>query len=144
MVDSLARPGLLPTLRASSRKRVLNGLLLADSILSAAVSGRVGGQFAGIVGEWASSWLESFQGCRWNGLHRHLALVMLPYSFLVQQRLPPPLEPVGVGPVSCWPLEGHTTSRGSPQHAAATCGGFSVVSLSHEHKMRPSRSTDFT
>ena len=35
--------------------------------------------------------LEDFQGRRWDGLHRHLALVMLAYSFLALQRLQLPL-----------------------------------------------------
>ena len=36
--------------------------------------------------------LDDFQGRRWDGLHRHLALVMVAYSFLALQRLqlPPP------------------------------------------------------
>ena len=38
--------------------------------------------------------LDDFQGRRWDGLHRHLALVMLAYSFLALQRLQLPL-PVG-------------------------------------------------
>jgi SRSO17 transposase len=35
--------------------------------------------------------LDHYQGRRWDGLHRHLALVMLAYSFLMLQRLTPPL-----------------------------------------------------
>lgn len=35
--------------------------------------------------------LDDFQGRRWDGLHRHLALVMLAYSFLMLQRLQLPL-----------------------------------------------------
>jgi len=35
--------------------------------------------------------LDNFQGRGWDGLHRHLALVMLAYSFLALQRLQLPL-----------------------------------------------------
>jgi hypothetical protein len=37
--------------------------------------------------------LDDFQGRRWDGLHRHLALVILAYSFLALQRLQLPLPP---------------------------------------------------
>jgi SRSO17 transposase len=47
--------------------------------------------------------LDDFQGRRWEGLHRHLALVMLAYSFLALQRLQLPL-PAG----EAFPPLGHT------------------------------------
>ena len=36
--------------------------------------------------------LADHQGRRWDSLHRHLALAMLAYSFLVLQRAAPPAE----------------------------------------------------
>jgi SRSO17 transposase len=43
------------------------------------------------------------QGRRWDSLHRHLALVMLTYSFLVLQRLATPTPPTGgLSPLSHW------------------------------------------
>ena len=47
--------------------------------------------------------LDHYQGRRWDGLHRHLALVMLAYSFLVRQRWTPAnsagFSPLGGTPV---------------------------------------------
>ena len=39
--------------------------------------------------------LDNYQGRSWQGLHRHLALVMLSYSFLMQQRTKAPGDPDG-------------------------------------------------
>ena len=41
--------------------------------------------------------LDHYQGRRWDGLHRHLALVMLAYSFLAHQRWMP-ANPAGFSP----------------------------------------------
>ena len=41
--------------------------------------------------------LDDYQGRRWDGLHRHLALVMLAYSFMARQRWTP-TDPVGFPP----------------------------------------------
>jgi SRSO17 transposase len=41
--------------------------------------------------------LDDYQGRRWDGLHRHLALVMLAYSFLACQRWTP-ANPAGFSP----------------------------------------------
>jgi SRSO17 transposase len=42
--------------------------------------------------------LDHYQGRRWDGLHRHLALVMLAYSFLACQRWTP-ADPAGFPPL---------------------------------------------
>jgi SRSO17 transposase len=47
--------------------------------------------------------LDHYQGRRWDGLHRHLALVMLAYSFLARQRWMP-TDLVGFSPLRRAPL----------------------------------------
>lgn len=44
--------------------------------------------------------LDDYQGRRWDGLHRHVALVMLAYSFLVHHRLAAPGAAAGGFPPS--------------------------------------------
>jgi SRSO17 transposase len=39
--------------------------------------------------------LGDYQGRRWDGFHRHVAVVMLAYSFLVQQRMTEPERAAG-------------------------------------------------
>ena len=47
--------------------------------------------------------LDDYQGRRWDGLHRHLALVMLAYSFLARQRWTP-ANPAGFFPLRAAPV----------------------------------------
>jgi SRSO17 transposase len=57
--------------------------------------------------------LDHYQGRRWDGLHRHLALVMLAYSFLARQRWMP-TNPVGFSPLWGAPLVPGNPSSGAP------------------------------
>ena len=59
--------------------------------------------------------LDHYQGRRWDGLHRHLALVMLAYSFVARQRWMP-TDPVGVSPLRETPI---VPGRPSPGAAVA-------------------------
>jgi len=54
--------------------------------------------------------LDDYQGRRWEGLHRHLALVMLTYSFLMLQRHPASHNPDG----GLFPLSRSQLPRGAP------------------------------
>jgi SRSO17 transposase len=59
--------------------------------------------------------LDHFQGRSWDGLHRHLALVMLAYSFLALQRLQLPLPAGEVFPPLCdTKLAAFRASAGAP------------------------------
>jgi len=57
--------------------------------------------------------LDHYQGRRWDGLHRHLALVMLAYRFLACQRWMP------AGSAGFSPLRGAPVIPGSPSPGAA-------------------------
>jgi SRSO17 transposase len=83
--------------------------------------------------------LDHYQGRRWDGLHRHLALVMLAYSFLARQRWmpadlagfsplwgapvlpggPPPGAPVAL-PRCCVVAHRYQPDRPFPSHADLT------------------------
>jgi SRSO17 transposase len=57
--------------------------------------------------------LDHYQGRRWDGLHRHLALVMLAYSFLARQRWMP-ANPAGFSPLWRAPVVPGGPSPGAP------------------------------
>jgi SRSO17 transposase len=57
--------------------------------------------------------LDHYQGRRWDGLHRHLALVMLAYSFLARQRWTP-ADPTGFSPLWGTPLVPSGPPPGAP------------------------------
>ena len=64
--------------------------------------------------------LDDYQGRRWDGLHRHLALVMLAYSFLARQRWTP-TDPVGFSPLWGAPIVPGGPAPGAPV-ALPGCG----------------------
>lgn len=72
--------------------------------------------------------LDDYQGRRWDGLHRHLALVMLAYSWLVWQRLRPPPSPRtaagGLFPLSPASI---AAGRASPRAALAVRGSRALA-----------------
>jgi SRSO17 transposase len=64
--------------------------------------------------------LDHYQGRRWDGLHRHLALVMLAYSFLACQRWTP-ADPAGFSPLWGTPVLSGGPPPGTPV-ALPGCG----------------------
>jgi SRSO17 transposase len=70
--------------------------------------------------------LDHYQGRRWDGLHRHLALVMLAYSFLARQRWMPATT------AGFPPLWGAPVLPGGPSPGAAVAlPRHGVVALRH-------------
>jgi SRSO17 transposase len=74
--------------------------------------------------------LDHYQGRRWDGLHRHLALVMLAYSFLAPQRWMP-ANPAGFSPL--WGAA--VVAGGPPPGARVALPGCRVVA----HRDQPNR-----
>ena len=58
--------------------------------------------------------LDDYQGRRWEGLHRHMALCMLAYSFLMHQRLHAPAEDAGAFPPLSAPQQPAGRPSGDP------------------------------
>ena len=71
--------------------------------------------------------LDHYQGRRWDGLHRHLALVMLAYSFLARQRWMP-ADLAGFSP-----LRGAPVVPGGPSPGAAVALPRCGV-MAHRHQ----------
>ena len=71
--------------------------------------------------------LDEYQGRRWDGLHRHLALVMLAYSFLAWSRGRPP-EQGGLSPLSSGP----DVARLAPARPRAAAAGSHSLARHHQ------------
>ena len=74
--------------------------------------------------------LDHYRGRRWDGLHRHLALVMLAYSFLARQRWTP-AHSAGFSPLGGAPV----LPSGPPPGARVALPGCRVVA----HRDQPNR-----
>ena len=68
--------------------------------------------------------LDHYQGRRWDGLHRHLALVMLAYSFLARQRWMP-ANPAGFSPSGSVRRSQRSIARCSCGSSKMSCCGSS-------------------
>jgi SRSO17 transposase len=75
--------------------------------------------------------LDDYQGRRWDGLHRHVALCMLAYSFLVHHRLQTDTSAGGFSPLSAAPQPAGGPP-GGPALAVPGCGA-----LAHCHRSNP-------
>jgi SRSO17 transposase len=83
--------------------------------------------------------LDHYQGRRWDGLHRHLALVMLAYSFLARQRWTP-TDSVGFSP-----LWGAPVVPGGPSPGAhVALPGCRVMAYRHQSNCSLSPQADLT
>ena len=82
-----------PTTRAHRKPSPCGGWSRAPRCTSDEGGVRPGRRYEDAKGECG---LDDYQGRRWDGLHRHLALTWLAYTFLVLQRLAvttPPDDP---------------------------------------------------
>jgi SRSO17 transposase len=68
--------------------------------------------------------LDDYQGRRYDGLHRHVALVMLAYSFLVQHRLTTSAPAAGGFPPLCGAAQ---PARGAPRHPRVAIPGCGAL-----------------
>jgi hypothetical protein len=89
--------------------------------------------------------LDDYQGRRWDGLHRHLALVMLTYSFLATRRLDDQSPaPAGFPPLRRATTPPSTAAADLPGHAPAGAPLALRGSRALDHDDRPRRAVSRT